>query len=160
MIGRASTYPAHVSHFVTDSAAAGTALATGHKTYNGAIGVDKDKKVVKSVLEFAKSKGKSTGVVVTSQINHATPASYIAHVESREMYNKIANSYFDHKITGQFKVDIMLGGGWKYFIREDSNLKNEFMKAGYQYINNYDQLSKIKSNEYSDYLLIKVYLGL
>ncbi|MCG7588197.1 alkaline phosphatase, partial [Photobacterium sp. OFAV2-7] len=91
LIGRASTYPSYVQGLVTDSAASGTALATGYKTYNGAIGLDKDKRAVETVLEYAKSRGKSTGLVVTSQINHATPASYVAHVEKRKMYNQIAD---------------------------------------------------------------------
>ncbi len=73
LVGNASTYPAAVSGYVTDSAAAATALATGVKSYNGAIGVDADKQPVESVLQHAKKLGMRTGVAVTSQINHATP---------------------------------------------------------------------------------------
>ncbi|MGF1758206.1 alkaline phosphatase [Photobacterium sagamiensis] len=146
-VGRASTYPARTQGLVTDSAASGTALATGYKTYNGAIGLDNDKNPVQSVLEYAKSIGKSTGLVVTSQINHATPASYVAHVKKRKMYNEIADSYFDDKINGEFKVDLMLGGGWKYFIRKDRDIAQEFKDAGYQYIDSYDQLSQINKDQ-------------
>ena len=71
LVGMASTYPARVSGYVTDSAAAATALATGVKSYNGAIGLDVDKNPVETVLERAKKQGKKTGVVVTSQVNHA-----------------------------------------------------------------------------------------
>jgi alkaline phosphatase len=98
LVGLSSTQPASVSGFVTDSAAAATALSTGVKTYNGAIGLDTDKNSVQTVLEFAKLQGKKTGVVVTSQINHATPASYLTHNESRHNYNDIADSYLDESI--------------------------------------------------------------
>jgi alkaline phosphatase len=141
LIGSASTYPASVSGLVTDSAASATALASGIKTYNGAIGVDVNKKSVESVLEFAKKQGKKTGIVVTSQINHATPASYLAHNESRQNYDAIANSYIDEGI----KADVYFGGGWQYFIREDRNLIDEFQAVGFQYIDNYKSLASIKS---------------
>jgi alkaline phosphatase len=141
LVGSASTYPARVSGFVTDSAAGATALATGFKTYNGAIGLDVNKNSVETVLEFAKEQGKKTGVVVTSQINHATPASYLAHNESRHNYNAIADSYIDDGI----KSDVYLGGGWKYFLRDDRNLIEEFKASGFQYIDNYNALNDLKS---------------
>jgi len=147
LMGRASTYPAPVSGLVTDSAASGTALATGHKTYNKAIGVDVDGKPLQSVLEYAKSIGKSTGLVVTSQINHATPASYVAHASSRKMYDEIANQYLDEKVSGQHKVDIMMGGGLKYFKRDDRDLVQEFQNSGYQFINKYKQLDQIDNDK-------------
>ncbi|MDU0112009.1 alkaline phosphatase [Psychrosphaera aquimarina] len=142
LVGMASTYPARVSGYVTDSAAAATALSTGIKSYNGAIGVDVNKQPIQTVLEYAKLTGKKTGVVVTSQINHATPASYLAHNESRKNYDAIANSYIDDGI----KADVYLGGGWKYFIRDDRNLVEEFKTAGFQYVDNYDQLGSLKAN--------------
>lgn len=143
LTGLSSTYPASVSGVVTDSAASATALATGIKSYNGAIGVDVDKKEVQTVLEWAKLQGKKTGVVVTSQINHATPASYLTHNEYRRNYNEIANSYIDNGI----KADIYLGGGWEYFIREDRNLVDEFKQAGFHYIDNYQQLENLPKNK-------------
>jgi len=142
LTGSASTYPARISGFVTDSAAAATALSTGYKTYNGAIGLDVNKKSVETVLEFAKKQEKKTGVVVTSQINHATPASYLAHNESRRNYNAIADSYLDNGI----KADVYLGGGWQYFIRDDRNLVDEFKAAGFQYVDNYSSLINLKEN--------------
>lgn len=139
LVGMASTYPARVSGYVTDSAAAATALATGVKSYNGAIGLDVDKKSVETVLEWAKRQGKKTGVLVTSQINHATPASYLAHNESRRNYNAIADSYIDDGI----KADLYLGGGWQYFIRDDRNLVDEFKSAGFHYLDDFQKLSKL-----------------
>ncbi len=141
--GLSSTYPAPVSGVVTDSAASATALATGVKSYNGAIGIDVNKKEVQTVLEWAKLQGKKTGVVVTSQINHATPASYLAHNESRNNYNEIADSYFDDGL----KADLYLGGGWKYFIREDRNLVDEFKQAGFHYLDNYQGLANLPNNK-------------
>ena len=143
LIGMSSTYPAPVSGVVTDSAASATALATGVKSYNKAIGVDVNKKPVETVLEWAKLQGKKTGVVVTSQINHATPASYLTHNESRKNYNEIADSYIDNGI----KADLFLGGGWKYFIREDRNLVDEFKQAGFHYIDNYKGLANLPDNK-------------
>jgi len=141
LVGSASTYPASVSGVVTDSAAGATALATGFKTYNGAIALDVNKKSVETVLEYAREQGKKTGVVVTSQINHATPASYLAHNESRDNYNAIADSYIDNGI----KADVYLGGGWKYFLRDDRNLIDEFKASGFQYIDNYNLLNSLKA---------------
>ncbi|TWX51592.1 alkaline phosphatase [Colwellia hornerae] len=142
LVGSASTYPASISGVVTDSAAGATALATGFKTYNGAIALDVNKKSVETVLEFAKKQGKKTGVVVTSQINHATPAGYLTHNESRNNYNAIADSYIDNGI----KADVYFGGGWKYFLREDRNLIEEFKASGFQYIDNYQALNTLKAN--------------
>ena len=139
LVGSASTYPARISGLVTDSAAGATALATGFKTYNGAIALDVDKNSVETVLEFAKKQGKKTGVVVTSQINHATPASYLTHNENRKNYNEIADSYLDNTI----KADVYLGGGWKYFLRDDRNLIDEFKASGFQYIDNYNLLNSL-----------------
>lgn len=146
LVGMASTHPDHNQGFVTDSAAGATSLATGVKTYNGAIGVDVNKQPVMTVLEYAKQQGLKTGVAVTSQINHATPAGYSSHNVSRQNYDEIADSYFDKKINGQFTLDVMLGGGWKYFIRQDRNLVEEFKNAGYQYVDNLTQLSQVKAN--------------
>ena len=147
LVGRSSTYPAKVSGFVTDSAASATALATGHKSYNGAIGVDVNEKPQQSVLQYAKSIGKSTGLVVTSQINHATPASYVAHAKQRKMYNIIADQFFDNRINGQHSVDVMLGGGVEYFKRDNRDLTQEFKNAGYQYVDQYSQLTSLKSDK-------------
>lgn len=147
LVGMASTYPAQVSGYVTDSAAGATALATGVKSYNGAIAVDVDKKPVPTVLEWAKEHGLKTGVAVTSQINHATPAGYSAHNESRKNYNEIADSYFDDKVDNRFVLDVMLGGGWDYFIRDDRNLVAEFKGAGYQYVDKIANLSATDKNK-------------
>lgn len=138
--GVQTTYSNTVGENITDSAAAATAMATGVKTYNSAVGVDVMKKPIKSVLEQAKENGMSTGIVVTSEINHATPAGFVAHNESRKNMNKIADDYYDEKINGKHKVDIMLGGGRKYFERTDRNITKQFQKDGYSVVKNKKEL--------------------
>ncbi|RKO88662.1 alkaline-phosphatase-like protein, partial [Blyttiomyces helicus] len=71
------------SSLVTDSAAGATAFSCGVKTYNGAIGVFPDGRPCGTVLEAAKAIGYHTGLVATSRITHATPASFASHVSSR-----------------------------------------------------------------------------
>lgn len=75
---------------VTDSSAAGTTLATGVKTYNGAIGVDEEKNPVPTVAERAKKAGKRVGIATSVSIDHATPAAFYAHQPSRSRYYEIA----------------------------------------------------------------------
>jgi len=116
------------SHLVTDSAAGATAFACGVKTYNGAIGVDQDTTRVKTILEIAEDKGMATGMVATSTIVHATPASFIAHQKERHMYEEIAADFMDTEI------DFFVGGGKKYFDRRESDerdLYKEMEDNGY-----------------------------
>lgn len=143
LVGNASTYPAAVSGYVTDSAAAATALASGIKSYNGAIGVDVNKQPVTSVLQQAKKQGMRTGIAVTSQIVHATPAAYIAHNESRKNYNALADSFFDLRIGDQFVADVMLGGGTDYFEREERDLVAAFIDNDYEYVDSYNKLATL-----------------
>ncbi|MGR5236662.1 alkaline phosphatase [Vibrio alfacsensis] len=144
LMGMAKTYPDDDT-FVTDSAASATALSSGIKSYNGAIAVDSEKKPVKTMLEMAKAQGMTTGLVATSQINHATPASFAAHNESRRNYDDIADDYLDNKINGQLPVDLLLGGGVRYFEREDRKLTEEFERQGYQYITDFDALPSLQT---------------
>lgn len=103
------------SHKVTDSAASGTALATGTLTYNGAVGVDTAKASLQNIAELLASMGWSTGVVATSTITHATPASFYAHVEQRGMEEEIAAQLI------KSEIDFFAGGGRdKFNVRKDS----------------------------------------
>ena len=83
-----TTYSA--TNGVTDSAASGTALATGHKSYNGAIGVDSDTVPVYSVAVDLAEKGMAIGIATSVPINHATPAAFYAHNVDRNNYPQIA----------------------------------------------------------------------
>ena len=94
---------------ITDSAAAATAYASGVRTYNGAIGVDADTTSVPTVLEQVRDRGWATGLVATSSVTHATPASFAAHVPLREMEFEIARQLVE---SG---VDVLLGGGRRWF---------------------------------------------
>ena len=107
---------------ITDSAAAGTAMACGVKTYNGAIGVDTLKTEIPSITELVSSLGWSTGVVATSSVAHATPASFYAHVPRRGMTDEIAEQLL------QSDIDFFAGGGKKFFnARKDG--QNLFLLA-------------------------------
>lgn len=141
LVGQQMTYPEDPAQNVTDSASAATAMSAGIKTYNNAIAVDNDGSV-KTVLEAAKEQGKATGLVATSEITHATPASFGSHDESRKNMNSIADDYYDEMVNGQHKVDVMLGGGVSNFVRNDRNLTEEFKKAGYSYVTNKEELLK------------------
>ena len=144
LVGMSSTYPDDDT-YVTDSAAAATALATGSKSYNGAIAVDHQHDKLATMMEMAKEMGKTTAIVVTSQINHATPASFLAHNESRRNYDEIADSYLTNLINGRPVADLMLGGGTQYFVREDNDLTLEFQSLGYRYIDKLSELSRLDS---------------
>jgi alkaline phosphatase len=95
---------------VTDSAASGTAYASGVKTYNGAIGVADDSTEVATIIEIVSPKNIKTGVISTSIIVHATPASFYAHALNRGYYGEIAADLVASD------VDFFAGGGTKYFI--------------------------------------------
>lgn len=141
-LGMATTYPDDDT-YVTDSAAGATALATGFKSYNGAISVNRQHIPIGTMMQLAKKLGKANGIVASSQINHATPASFLAHNKSRRNYDAIADMYLDYRIDGKPVADVMIGGGTKYFVREDRNLVNEFKQLGYQYTDDYTQLDSI-----------------
>ncbi|MEX0724289.1 MAG: alkaline phosphatase [Gracilimonas sp.] len=131
-------------NLITDSASGATAFSCGLKTYNGAIGVDPNIRPCKTILELAEEKGLSTGLVSTSSITHATPASYAAHVEQRSMQEEIAVDFAD---SG---VEVFLGGGVKWFSaehRSDSlDLMGQFEDSGYQVLLNDQDLMDSSSD--------------
>ncbi len=94
----------------TDSAASGTAFATGVKTYDAAIGMDMEKNPLFNLSQQAQAHGKSSGVVTTVPISHATPAAFIAHNDSRKDYEGIAR---DMILNGS--AEVILGAGHPYF---------------------------------------------
>lgn len=106
--GLTSTFA--INAIVTDSAAAATALATGRKTKNGIISMDRTRtKSLKTIAEVAKDTGKKVGIISNVWINHATPAAFYSHRPNRNMYYEIAidlaNSNFDF-FGGGFAHDI------------------------------------------------------
>ncbi|MCB0562742.1 MAG: alkaline phosphatase [Phaeodactylibacter sp.] len=112
---------------ITDSAAGATAFSTGYKSYNAAIGVDADSISRETILEIAARKGKSTGLIATSSITHATPASFYAHVPHRNLEEDIASQ------LPSSPVDFFAGGGLQFFTqREDgANYLDTLASRGY-----------------------------
>ncbi|MSS42805.1 alkaline phosphatase [Anaerosalibacter bizertensis] len=148
--GIASTYSADPKNkWVTDSAAAGTALATGVKTYDGAISVDLNQKPIETILEKAQKNKKSTGIVTTTRVTHATPACFASHNIHRDNENEIAEDIIEHG------VDVILGGGKANFLdknnngkREDGrNLIEEAKGKGYKYVDTRENLKKVNDEK-------------
>ena len=130
-------------NYITDSAAGGTALSTGQKTYNGAIGLNADSVPIRTILEMAEEKGLSTGLVSTSAITHATPASYIAHQKSRGSYEDIAADFM------KTDIDVFIGGGYKHFSQrtDQRDLIQELQQKGYLVLRNMDEIAKVKTGK-------------
>ena len=131
---------------VTDSAAAGTAMACGVKTDNGMIGMAPDETSYCSILELLADQGFRTGLVATSQITHATPASFAAHIKNRDDQVGIALQMLDNR------VDVMLAGGKKYWLPKDADgirtdrqdLLAQARDAGYQVITERHELAEVE----------------
>ncbi|MGM0589203.1 MAG: alkaline phosphatase [Bacteroidota bacterium] len=102
-------------NLITDSAAGATAYATGKKTRNGMIGQAADSTSWATLLELAKAKGMKAGVVATSSITHATPASFAAHIHDRDLENQIAEQMINSD------ADVMLGGGRGFFVPQSDS---------------------------------------
>jgi alkaline phosphatase len=112
--GMSSTNAEDPETFVTDSAAGATSLATGVKTYNGSINVDNGGDKLTSIMKQAKAHGKAIGVVSTSQVTDASPASFGgASVPDRDAQSEIARQLIE-----DVKVDVILGGGEDHWYPE------------------------------------------
>lgn len=136
-IGVVDTHSA--SNDITDSAAAGTALASDHKTNNAMLGVNPDSIPVKTVLEVMAEQGKETGIVVSSYVTHATPAAFYAKVPHRKQYEDIAVQMAENPY-----LNLIIGGGMKHFNqRKDSldlvaRMENELGWKVYDTLDNID----------------------
>lgn len=140
-VGLSKTYC--VDKLITDSGAGGTALATGHKTNYHAVGVDTEGRPLKSLVDYAAAKGKSTGIAVTCRLWDATPADFCCHNKDRDAEAEIVTDYVN------CGVDYAFGGGAKLFEnREDGrNLFEELRANGYQTPRSWDELAAIKSGK-------------
>ena len=132
----ATTYSA--TNGVTDSAASGTALATGVKTRNGCIGVMKDKIThLKSIAVRAREAGCKVGVASSVAINHATPAAFYAHNENRKNYNAIGHDL----VTAGF--DFYAGADfWSVTPQDSIGLYNLAYNNGYTITRGYKEFQK------------------
>ena len=126
---------------ITDSAAAGTALATGVKTNNTYLGVLPDGTAVESLFEVAQRAGKATGVVVTTYLQHATPAAFYAHIPSRHEYVEISK-----QLIGS-NIDVAIGGGLMPFeeLLGKKSVAKELKKQGITLVESLEELGAISA---------------
>ena len=134
------------NYFVTDSAAAASAMSTGHKVNNGTISVTPDGKSPETLMKFAKDSGKRIGLISTAPIYDASPAAFGANAKSRRDSESIVNQYL------QLEPDVLMGGGADFFLpstvnggkRSDGkNIIQAFQDRGFQYIASPDDLSNL-----------------
>ena len=137
--GHASTFS--TSNGITDSAAAGTCLATGCKTNNGALGLGPDSTKRTSIAEELEAKGWGIGIMTTVAIDHATPAAFYAHVPNRSEYYKIGEQLI------QSRFDFFGGAGFHYPQGKHDdmavNLYRLAKKQGYTIAHGYEEAQKI-----------------
>jgi alkaline phosphatase len=129
---------ASANSMVTDSAAASSSWGGGQRVNNGAINVSPAGKEITPIAALLKKKANTRiGLVTTATVTHATPAGFAASIPSRNSEPGIASQYLD-------RVDVILGGGSGFFEakqRPDKrDLKGDFIKAGYQFVNHRDDL--------------------
>ena len=138
-VGLQWTYSA--SKLVTDSAAAGTALATGSKTRNGAIGVSVDNEPLETLTEYAQTKGKKTGTSVVCRICDATPAVFSTHYPNRDSLYAITAQFVDSKL------DFLSGGGLKWWENrpDGRDLTAEVEAKGYTFVKNIEDLKAVEN---------------
>lgn len=131
------------NNYVTDSGAGGTAIACGVKTKNGMIGMNPDSVAVTSITEICKKNGLATGVLSTSAITHATPASFVAHNSGRGNYEDLAKDFLNGT------VDVFIGGGENHFRKraDGSDLTLELKKQGFEVVYTLDSLKLSKSSK-------------
>jgi alkaline phosphatase len=133
-----------IDELITDSAAAATAIATGYRTKNRYIAMDTSYNKLYTIFEHAEKLGLSTGVVVTDEVVGATAAAFVTHHYSRSEKREIAKQFLD------IDIDVVIGGGAKYFLLPDSrhsdeaeiNLVNELKSNGYNLYYNFEALSE------------------
>jgi alkaline phosphatase len=137
-VGIQRTYSAN--KLVTDSAAAGSALATGQKTNNGMIAMNPDTVAVKSLAEEAMEKGKRAGAAVTCRVTDATPAVFFSHAPSRKLMDDIAVQMTN---SGLY---FLSGGGTKYWSgREDGlDLVGQAEAMGYTYVETKEDMMAVE----------------
>ncbi|MHA1215010.1 MAG: alkaline phosphatase [Candidatus Hodarchaeales archaeon] len=124
---------------ITDSAAAATAIATSVKTNNRMLSILPNGTELKTILEEAKEIGKSTGIITTTEVTHATPAAFYSHVNDRGSYSEIAR-----QLVEEANVDVIMGGGKSRF----STAQLDTMESrGYAIVETRTQLQLESSNK-------------
>ena len=140
-VGLSKTYCA--DKLITDSGAGGTAIASGQKTNYHYVGVDTLGHPLKSLVDFAAAKGKSTGIAVTCRLWDATPADFCCHNKDRDAESEIVTDYVN------CNADYVFGGGAKLFEnREDGrDLFKELREKCFRTPRSWDELAGIKSGK-------------
>lgn len=135
-------------NYITDSAAGGTAMSCGKRTDNGKIGVDSDNKPLKSILKIAEEEDKSTGLIATSTITHATPASFIANNVSRGDEDGIAADFL------KTDIEVFIGGGREHFDqrKDGRDLVSELEEKGYTIADGIDEIKKVTSGKLAGFI--------
>ena len=138
-VGLQWTYSAN--KLVTDSAAAGTALATGSKTNNGMIATSPDGQPLETLSEYAKSKGMKTGTSVVCRVCDATPAVFSTHHENRDSLYNIMGQFVDSKL------DFLFGGGLKWWENrpDGRDLTAEVEAKGYTFVKTVEDLKAVQN---------------
>ena len=143
--GHASTFSK--SNGITDSAAAGTCLATGSKTTNGTLGLDENGNRLTTIAEELKEQGWGIGIMTTVAIDHATPAAFYAHVQKRNEYYKIG------KQLCSSGFDFFGGAGFHHpqgkHDDKPENLYRMAEKAGYTIAHGYEEAQTIVESQKS-----------
>ena len=142
VIGLSETCSA--DNYVTDSAAGGTALATGTRTNNGYVGADTEGNQLTSILKKAQTYGMKTGIVVNTTLTEATPGAFYAGVTSRKMVYDIAKQFTESE------VDVAIGGGLDHFVgRPDSlDLTAVLIEKGYDVYLNWETVLETESDKF------------
>lgn len=136
------TYSA--SHSITDSAAAGTALSTGHKTKNGMLGMDPDTVSVTSIARQFKDAGYGVGIVTSVAPDDATPGAFYAHVPYRKMYYDIDIQ------AARSGYDFLAGAGLLGTVTADgdsTDVLDVMAEQGVQMIYGPDEITRINSDK-------------
>ena len=127
--------------YITDSAAAGTALATGNKTNNRRIGTDVQGGELRNIIEVLAARGYATGIVSNDEITGATPSAYYAHQTDRDMTCDIAEDLVDTPAS------LIIGKGGNVFANQDSALVKELREENVAFCYGVDNLSQIRGHQ-------------
>src|SRR6056297_3660858 len=127
---------------VTDSAAAGTAIATGRKTKNGMVGMSPNGAELDSILDYAETLNKSTGIISTNKVTDATPAAFSVSAKSRDNEGAIAKAILNNG------VEVVLGGGADEFTAETAgeDVVKMAQEMGYEHVTNQTELVNAKAS--------------
>lgn len=142
--GQVATFSA--SNGITDSAAAGTCLATGTKTNNGTLGLSPQKDTLRTIAEILQQQGYGIGIMTTVAIDHATPAAFYAKVPDRDQYYEIGTQ------LAYTNFDFFGGAGFHQPVKQHDkkapNLYDLCEEQGYTFAHGYaDAQNKMNANK-------------